>query len=627
MGQLKQSLKMLSKAEKSSPNKKSKSFSYSRFKQINGTHPFKSTFFTHVAYPVKPKKHGKIAYFNFSLAKEMGLLSKTHPEKLTDGLTRTLLSCFSIEIINEHEMMKNRKWDQSKNCEQYGEEEVIATRYLQLQHPGRSGVSSGDGRSVWNGFCEDKKGRTWDITSCGTGATCLSPATALSGKYFETGDPTVSYGCGLNSLQEGLVDVMFSEILHSQDIATERVLCVIEYPNKQSISVRAGQNLLRPSHFFNHLKQGRQDRLKSIFDYHYNRLQTNENFDRHKTKKSRYNFVTNRFAQDLAHAIARFEEEYLFCWLDWDGDNILMDGGIIDYGSVRLFGMFHHRYRFKDTEKWSTNIKEQRKQGRKTVQAFAQAVDFVLTGVKKPLDEFFDCKFTRRFDQELNKRKRRFFLRRCGYSADQIDHLNTNLNARHFQTFEALFYNLEAQLSRNGEQEVPDGITTPALVNMRAFLRELPILLQSNHSNEYVMEELFKIIQSSYLERESPVTTETILEKLEMSLHAYKNMITSTSNALGTTPRDLLASIKNNVVTIHPVDRVTGDAIFVIGQKISEATKKLGFDGTFKVINEFIYSQTSSSKTQKNKVNRLEPREKKILHTLKDLAYAYREGL
>ena len=60
--------------------------------------------------------------------------------------------------------------------------------------------------------------------------------------------------------------------------------------------------------------------------------------------------------------MTRFENDYIFCWLDWDGDNILIkDGGVIDFGSVRQFGLYHHAYRFDDDERWSTNIKEQKK--------------------------------------------------------------------------------------------------------------------------------------------------------------------------------------------------------------------------------------------------------------------------
>jgi len=34
---------------------------------------------------------------------------------------------------------------------------------------------------------------------------------------------------------------------------------------------------------------------------------------------------------------AVLEEEYIFNWLAWDGDNLLASGAILDYGSIRQF--------------------------------------------------------------------------------------------------------------------------------------------------------------------------------------------------------------------------------------------------------------------------------------------------
>ena len=50
----------------------------------------------------------------------------------------------------------------------------MATRYLQLQHEIRQGKTSGDGRSIWNGYLKTKT-LTFDISSRGTGATILVP--------------------------------------------------------------------------------------------------------------------------------------------------------------------------------------------------------------------------------------------------------------------------------------------------------------------------------------------------------------------------------------------------------------------------------------------------------------------
>ena len=75
-----------------------------------------------------------------------------------------------------------------------------------------------------------------------------------------------------------------------------------------------------------------------------------------RSEPARIRYLVERVAQDFARATARFENDYIFCWLDWDGDNILTDGSILDYGSVRQFGLYHHSYRFEDTDRMSTSI-------------------------------------------------------------------------------------------------------------------------------------------------------------------------------------------------------------------------------------------------------------------------------
>ena len=63
-----------------------------------------------------------------------------------------------------------------------------------------------------------------------------------------------------------------SEILHKNNISTERVLALIEFENGYSINVRVHNNLLRPSHLFLYLKQNDFEGLQKIINYYINRL-------------------------------------------------------------------------------------------------------------------------------------------------------------------------------------------------------------------------------------------------------------------------------------------------------------------------------------------------------------------
>jgi hypothetical protein len=121
---------------------------YPHFARINGEHPFKTQVPEgRVEYKARYKKGGKVAFFNFELAKEMGLIPKTHTHQLNPDLEREILETFSLVIINEYDLINNI---------QFPEDEIhpntyMATRYLQLQHPDKTGRTSGDGRTAWNG--------------------------------------------------------------------------------------------------------------------------------------------------------------------------------------------------------------------------------------------------------------------------------------------------------------------------------------------------------------------------------------------------------------------------------------------------------------------------------------------
>ena len=191
----------MSSVQKKSHLKKTTKKIYNKFNQIDGTHPLQDSCpNSYITYSARKRKGGDVAFFNFDLAKEMGLIPKNHPEELTAELKKKVLDTFALVIINEYDVINDIQFD---------EEDILlgkymATRYLQLQHPNKLGKTSGDGRSIWNGRVENQK-RSWDISSCGTGATSLSPATHLQNKYFQTGDPTISYGCGYSEIDEGFV--------------------------------------------------------------------------------------------------------------------------------------------------------------------------------------------------------------------------------------------------------------------------------------------------------------------------------------------------------------------------------------------------------------------------------------
>lgn len=284
---------------------------YSGFARIDGTHPYRMAMPNgFVDYAARTRSGGKVFYFNFRLAKEMGLIAQNHPEALNKELSKAILDAFSLEIINEYDVLHKRRFPTNT----LKPNRYMATRYLQCQHPDKRGNTSGDGRSIWNGYFKAKRG-TWDISSCGTGATSLSPATAIEGKFFKTGDKNVSYGGGRADLADGISAALMSDIFHWNNIPTERTLAVISYKDGSAINVRAYQNLLRPAHLFRYLKQGNYAELKSGVDYYIDRQVGNGLWEKQAEGDGKYPYFLQKVAYDFAKVAALFESEYIFCWM------------------------------------------------------------------------------------------------------------------------------------------------------------------------------------------------------------------------------------------------------------------------------------------------------------------------
>ncbi len=597
--------------------------SYENFSQIDGRHPLQERVpFAYVSYQARRRKGGKVSFFNFPLAKEMGLIAPDHPHEMNDALNEKLLDTFALIIVNEYDLMHPRRVAKDEVKEHH----YMATRYLQLQHADRRGLSSGDGRSIWNG-CWNSGGRSWDISSCGTGATCLSPATSQQKTFFRSGDPNVSYGCGYSKLQEGLIDVLFSEILHRNNLKTERVLCVVEFPKNFAVTVRAGENLLRPSHFFLHLKQSRLDRLKPMVDYHIERQIQNQSW---KTQPgvSPYRLFMKNMVQNFAHAAAQFEAEYIFCWMEWDGDNILADAGIIDYGSIRQFGLFFHGYRFDDHERWSTNLKQQRAKARYMIQTFAQMIAFLQTGRKKPIEKFARAPELAEFDRVFERSRQSFFLRRLGLTHDQAQ-LALQRYGRLVVNMMKAFSVLEHAKSSDSFHKVPDGENWHMLFSMRKLLRQLPeLMLQSKPP---LSGDKLLTLMASQVAKRDPLLASTRYQKLaELVQKQYSQLVDKVLESTDSNRETALQEIFKRAALINREDRVTGDAVCILAEQLTRQRRQLSSKQFHKLIEEIIRGQVlnpdfvpSAYIDTKRMEGVLEPL---VRHAIK-VVHSYREGL
>ncbi|WP_419168232.1 hypothetical protein [Halobacteriovorax sp.] len=598
---------------------------YSKFNQINGKHPLqKSCKDAFITYQARRRHGGKLAFFNFDLAKEMGLIPMSHPEEVTPELEEKILETFSIVIINEYDI---------ENEIEFPEEDILpnkymATRYLQLQHPNKQGKTSGDGRSVWNGVVKNK-GKVWDISSQGTGATSLSPATHIQNKFFQTGDPTISYGCGYSEFDEGLATLMFSEVMNKNNYETERCLAIIKFEDNISINVRANQNLIRPSHMFNHLKQSNYDALKDIVNYYIDRQETNGTWKNvPKTESRRYKYFLKKQTEVFARLAANFEDDYIFCWLDWDGDNILMNGGIIDYGSIRQFGLFHHEYRFDDVQRFSTTIKEQKDKAKYIVQTFIQIVDYLENKEKRPISDFYQSTFLRNFDNFFDEQKKINLLSKVGIAPKYHEFLIKNYNYI-IESFSKDFSYFERTKSTYGLYEVSDGVCWDAIFCMRDILRELPQIILSR-GETIGRQEFVDIAKSTYATQEDLVINSYRGAKIDSFQKNYMSLIKTIARKENKDEKDILLEVLMRSSIINKFDRVTGDSIARIVESIVQKQKKFDPNTMFSAMVDFREHQTfdpdnivPKQERNSNTKKELKPIVTEFLQIVRD----YREGI
>ncbi|MAX67889.1 MAG: hypothetical protein QF441_00540 [Bacteriovoracaceae bacterium] len=591
---------------------------YKKFDQIDGSHPLKSVIPEgYIDYPARIRKGGKVSYFNFSLAKEMGLIPKSHADELTMELKEKILSTFSIQIINEYDQMNNKKFPK----DEIKAGTYMATRYLQLQHDDKKGRTSGDGRSIWNGQIKHNH-KTWDISSCGTGATRLSPATSKYNKFFETGDPTISYGCGYAEFDEGLATAILSHIFNANQQSTEQTLAIIEFKNNISINVRVHENLLRPSHIFLYLKQDRLEELKSLLDYYIERQREKEDWSDCPSSQKKYDYLGDKIASTFGALSADLEDEYIFCWLDWDGDNILMDGGIIDYGSIRQFGLFHSEYRYDDVERYSTNILEQKNKAKYIVQTFAQAIDFIKTGEKKNINEFANSESVNLFDEKFEQKKNENILRRIGLSQRKRKQV-LKRKPELIEEFRKVFSYFERAKSESGVVEISDGVTWDAIFSMRTLLREYP---QIYLNTETFLDdtEFIDLIKSSYATQNDLEINSYRKSKIYEFQKLYLEIIKETARTFQQTQEDILLDVCQRSQVINKAERITGDAVTYIVDLLIQQKKSLSVEKLYHLI-EDLGGHQNLDPDKKIQFHQKVP--KGILRKIIDVVRENREGL
>jgi len=594
---------------------------YRALDQLDGSHPWKEQVPEgFVLYPVRKLDGGRITYFNFNLAKEMGLIADNHPHRLNKKLEQKLLDTFCLRIINEYDQQKNIQYPKSaikKNL-------YMATRYLQLQHPDKSGRTSGDGRCIWNGAWSHN-GHTWDVSSRGTGVTALAPGVVQAGKPLRSGNTAHGYGCGMAEMDELFGAALMSEIVHRNGHSTERMLCIVDLGKGLGIGVRAAPNLIRPAHWFLYLKQSRLEPLKRSLDYFIDRQNKNGEWTLSPTRKDKYSATLGVLTETFAKFFAYLDRDYIFAWLDWDGDNVLANGGIIDYGSVRQFGLRHDQYRYDDIDRFSTNLNEQRLKARVVVQVFAQMIDFLETGAKKSLSDFKNHAALKTFDQRFQHHLLDRFLYQLGFEGT-MRRLLLNKHGAAVRQFFQTHSEFERTKTHRKMRRVADGVHRPAIFNMRTIFARMPEYLLKNKLSKFSPKSFFKMILSTQANRRDRQFRMSHRRRIELWQNQYTGLIKKVS-----TPQNiekLLRNMQKRAEMINQEDRMTGNALINIVEELLKFKKQGGPVNQIQaLIDDFIEHQTLNPDFRDPIKAEAHSELVPLLHTLLTVTYGHREDI
>ncbi len=578
---------------------------YHRFQLLDGTHPWRDTAPDgYIDYPVRLRAGGRVLYFNFPLARELGLIPPDHGDRMNAALEAIILDTFSIQIINEYDLAHPLRLKGAR----LKPNAYMATRYLQLQHKDKCGRTSGDGRSIWNGTLE-ANGICFDVSSRGTGATILSPGASQANRPLATGETRYGYASGTADLDEMLGSAIMSEIFYREGIPTERCLTVIDYGDGSSVGVRTAPNLVRPAHLFRYLKMGRHEELKRAMEYFLDRQEKNGFWKLPADPAGRSARGLDQIGRSYGKLAAVMEEEYIFNWLSWDGDNVLADGSILDYGSIRQFAAKSNKYRYEDVDRFSTSLGEQRYWARLMVQAFAQSADFVLTGEKKKLRAFREAACLAEFDKEFRDERDRRLLWRFGFTRPHIEKLMEKSREDIAGFRRALAYFEDLKVAK-GPEKLPDGITHRPVFLIRNLLRELPRFYAGNAAGlaaDMDPVTFCRIMAASYAGKRDLELTPSRVAHVREFQDRYRKLIRAAegrpdesrateNRAANGRDEDTIRAVAERSAVINMEHRLTGDGlVWIIGEimamKDRAAKDPIAWDELQDAVDAFIDSQ------------------------------------
>jgi hypothetical protein len=173
--------------------------------------------------------------------------------------------------------------------------------------------------------------------------------------------------------------------------------------------------------------------------------------------------------------------------------------------------------------------------------------------------------------------------------------------------------------------KVPDGITRDAIFCMRDILRELPQLYLARGAN-LNHQDFLEIIKSSYARKSDLKLTEIRRKQINRFQGTYISLLNALEKDLGLTRSQQLLELTMRSSVINKYDRVTGDSITYIVQKVKKLRPKLTADDLYDLTQQFTIYQNLDP-DQKTVSTKTPERHKNIMQNFYSIVRECREGI
>ena len=183
--------------------------------------------------------------------------------------------------------------------------------------------------------------------------------------------------------------------------------------------------------------------------------------------------------------------------------------------------------------------------------------------------------------------------------------------------------------SVKGPQKVPDGINWNAIFCMRDILRELPQIFLSRGLDGKISEaEFLDIIKSSYATKADLKRSLRRDLKIRSYQKNYLKLVNKVAAKFKVTPEKAMLDVSMRSSVINKYDRVTGDSITTIVQKVMNQRPKLDAAQINEILKEFTsYQNLNPDKDRKLSNFETEKDQSKLVKGMLQIVREFRDGI